>query len=179
VRRLIVAGVLMLSACIPVPVHTDCIGSTGCGYQAVVSSPQDLSVTGADQAHLVDGRGRCSTFLSTTQYNDQVRHIRGFLLELWAPAAAPRYKIEVRIDGYRGAGSVSSGDNERFRYDPADGGIVRADVYLVPSPERLGTAKSVAFTVDPGETSGSLRLDLPDRTIAGTWHCVAQPSKTR
>ena len=127
-RRLIVAGVLMLSACIPVPVHTDCIGSTGCAYQAVASSPQDLTVTGAGQAHLVDGRGRCSTFRSSTQYNDQVRPIRVFLLELWAPASAPRYKIEIRIDGYRGAGQVSSADNARVLYDPANGGIVRGDL---------------------------------------------------
>jgi hypothetical protein len=182
VRRLIVAFVVTISACVPVPVpvpvHEDCIGSSGCGYQAVASGSQDLTVTGADQAHLVDGRGRCDTFTSSTQYNDQVRHIRVFLLELWAPASAPRYKIEVRIDGYRGAGQESSADNERFRYDPANGGIVRADVYAVPSPEPLATAKSVAFMIDPGETSGSLRLELPDRTVAGAWHCVPRAITT-
>lgn len=177
-RRLIVVWVLTLSACIPVPVHTDCIGSTGCGYQAVASSPQDLTVTGAGQAHLVDGRGRCRTFSSSTQYNDQVRPIRVFLLELWAPASAPRYKIEMRIDGYRGAGPVSSADNERFLYNPANGGIVRGDLYVVPSPDRLGSAKSVAFTIEPGETSGSFRIEFPDRTIAGAWHCVASTVKT-
>lgn len=178
-RRLIVAfALLTVSGCAPFPIHTDCIGSSGCGYQTVPAAPQDLTVTGADEADFGDGRGRCFTSASTMGYNDQVRHVRVFLLDLWVPATAPRYKIQVRINGYQGPGRVSSADNERLRGDPGNGGIVSGDAYLVPSPERLATANTVAFTIDSGEISGSLRLEFPDRTIAGSWHCTSGAGKT-
>jgi len=138
----------------------------------------DLTVAGADELHFVDGRGSCLTFLSSIGYNNEVRHIRVFLLDLWAPAIAPRHKLELRVEGYRGPGTTSKDDAQRLRYDPANGEIVKGDAYVVPSADRIGVARAVAVTVVPDETSGTLKLDFPDRTIAGNWRCVASHAKT-
>lgn len=177
----LVSTLLTLPACIPIPVHTDCLGSTGCGYSDVKPSSQNIGVSGAvdraDERGFEDGRGRCGTYDTTMGFNNETRQVRLFILTLWVPATAPRYWIELRIAGYRGPGNVSTADNQRFGDDPANGATVQAKANLVPSGEPIATPNNVTATVDAGEASGSLRIELPDRTIAGTWTCA--PSSSR
>jgi len=171
-KSLTVAFALMLSAACAGPVHEDCLGSSGCGYEAVATSPQDLTVSGADQMHFADGRGRCSQFASTLSVNDQQRHVQVFMLDLWVPAKAPKYKVQMRINGYRGPGEATSLSNSQLGFDPANGAIVAGDAYIVPSPDRLGTASSMSIVIAKGETSGTLELAFSDRSFAGGWRCV-------
>jgi hypothetical protein len=170
-----------LSACMPSPVHYDCLGSTGCGYSDVKPSSQSIAVTGAvdraDERGFQDGRGRCGIYNTTMGFNNESRQVRVFILTLWVPASAPRYWIELRIAGYRGPGNVSTADNERFGFDPANGATVQAEANLVPSVEPIAMPTNVTATVDANQASGSLRIELPDRTIAGTWTCAPSPSK--
>ena len=174
--RLIVVLVLLLPAGCSGPIHYDCIGSSGCGYQSVAVSPQDLTVSGADELRAADGRGRCLIAPSTVGINDQVRHVQLFVLDLWFPAAAPRYKVSMRITGYDGPADFSSEANGRLGYDPANGAIVAVDVYLVPSPDRMGIPAQIAASVQPDQLSGSLQVDIADRSIAGTWRCILDHS---
>ena len=179
-RRLsiLLAIVSSLAACAPFPVHTDCLGSSGCGYSDVKTSAQSIAVSGGDRAEarsLEDGRGRCNNYTSTVGFNNETRVVRIFILDLWVPANAPRYRIELRITGSRGPGHVSTADNARFLFDPANGPIVQADVKLVPSPDPIAIPTNVVATIDSGEASGSLLIELPDRTISGTWTCAPLP----
>jgi hypothetical protein len=180
-RRLpiLLAILSSLAACAPLPVHYDCLGSSGCGYSDVQTSAQSIAVSGGDRAEarsFQDGRGRCNNHTSTIGFNNESRVVRIYILALWVPAKAPRYRIEVRITGSRGPGHVSTADNERFLEDPANGPIVQADVKLVPSPDPIATPTNVVATIDSGERSGSLLIELPDRTISGTWTCAASPT---
>jgi hypothetical protein len=181
-RRLpiLLAILSSLTACAPFPVHTDCLGSSGCGYAGVKASAQSIAVSGGDRAEarsFEDGRGRCDTYSTVVGFNNESRVVRIFIITLWLPATAPRYRIELRITGSRGPGHGSTADNERFLYDPANGPIVQADVNLVPSPDRIAMPTNVVATIDSGERSGSLLIELPDRTISGTWTCAASASK--
>src|SRR5438094_1878791 len=96
------------------------------------------------------------------------------LLQLCVPASSRCYELVVMLSVYPGPGTFSSDLNQQFKYDPAKGGIVLGDVYLVPAPDRLAQTKTVTLTVDQGETSGALRIELPDRTLSGTWTCVPE-----
>ena len=183
-RRLpiLLAIVSSLAACAPFPVHTDCLGSSGCGYSDVKTSAQSIAVSGvggdrAESRSFEDGRGRCTNSTSTIGFNNGSRVVAIFILALWVPATAPRYRIELRVTGSRGPGHVSTADNARFLYDPANGPTVQADVNLVPSPDRIATPTNVVATIDSGEASGALLIELPDRTISGNWTCAA-PSKS-
>jgi hypothetical protein len=180
-RRLpmLLAILSSLAACAPFPVHTDCLGSSGCGYSDVKTSAQSIAVSGGDRAEarsFEDGRGRCNNYTTTMGYNNESRVVRVFVLELWVPATAPRYRMELRVTGSRGPGHASTADNERFLDDPANGPIVQADVKLVPSPDSIATPTNVVATIDSGERSGSLLVELPDRTISGTWTCASPPT---
>ncbi|TMF90179.1 MAG: hypothetical protein E6I07_02755 [Chloroflexi bacterium] len=174
--RMLLAAIVALiaSSCIPAPIHEDCIGSSGCGYASVRVSEQNMAVTGADERSFSDGHGSCQTSQSTEGLNNEIRHVKVFVLQLWVPASSPHYKLVLRVSGYPGPGTFSSDLNQQLKYDPAKGGIVLGDVYLVPAPDRLAQTKTVTLTVDHGETSGALRIDLPDRTLSGTWTCLPE-----
>jgi len=179
-RRLpiLLAIVSSLAACAPFPIHTDCLSSSGCGYSDVKAGAQSIAVSGSDRAEsrsFEDGRGRCTTSTSTIGFNNESRVVRIFILALWVPATAPRYRIELRVTGYRGPGQVSTADNARFLYDPANGPTVQADVNLVPSPDRIATPTNIVATIDSGDASGSLLIELPGRIISGNWTCAAPP----
>ena len=155
-RRLLILLAILptLAACSPFPVHYDCLGSSGCGYSDVKPSAQSIAVSGADRAEsrgFQDGRGRCNTSTSTIGFNNESRVVRIFILQLWVPATAPRYRIELRITGSRGPGQVSTADNERFLYDPANGPTVQADVKLVPSPDPIATPPTWSLPSTPAK----------------------------
>lgn len=162
----VIVAALLMTGC------GDCLGSTGCGYTSVAVAPQDLTVTGADEMHFADGRGSCLTYNTTEGFNDEVRKFQLFALDLWIPASGPRYKLTLRIKGYRGPGDFSSADSARFGYDPNNGPIISGDGYLVPATEPFSLVPLVAATIAPDELSGSLQLDFSDRQITGSWHCV-------
>src|SRR5437667_929010 len=157
---MLIAAVMALiaSSCIPVPIHEDCLGSSGCGHASVRVGEQNMAVTGADEGSFSDGHGSCQTSQSTDGLNDEIRHVKVFVLQLWVPASSPRYKLVLRVSGYPGRGTFSSDLNQQLKYDPAKGGIVLGDVYLVPAPDRLAQTKTVTLAVDQGETSGALRV---------------------
>jgi hypothetical protein len=167
----------VLSAC--ALVHVDCFG-TGCGSERVAVSPQDISVTGAANAHFVTGRGECLTYAGGGGYNHVYEKWAGFRLQLWLPGDRPRYLVEMLIEGYRGPGSFSTSDDERDAYDPHSGPIVSFNVYPVPSMsfDRVGTPMEVTANIGSDRHSGSLSVRLPDRTIAGTWRCVVDKVST-
>jgi len=181
-RRLpiLLAILSSLAACAPLPIHYDCLGGSACGYSDVKPSTQSIAVSSGDRAEarsFEDGRGRCHNYTSTIGFNNESRVVRVFILDLWVPATAPRYRIELRITGSRGPGHVSTSDNARFLDDPANGPTVQADVKLVPSPDPIATPTNVVATIDSGEASGSLLIESPNRTISGTWTCASTPSK--
>ena len=120
---MLIAAVMALiaSSCIPVPIHEDCLGSSGCGYASVRVGEQNMAVTGADERSFSDGHGSCQTSQSTEGLNNEIRHVKVFLLQLWVPASSPRYKLVLRVSGYPGPGTFSSDLNQRSSTIPPRG----------------------------------------------------------